>query len=199
MKHYVVWIGVTPGIYDSWEKCGPNVVGFPNAKFASFDTKIEAEVAYNDVHSNTNLKKEALPPLNPNILTNSISVDGACNKEYVGEYRLYCNRTQQVLYNSPRLKGSTNNIMEFLALAHALAYCKQHNLDVPIYSDSVTALAWVRNKRINSCMIQNNENQQVFNLIERTTKWLNENSYTNRTLKWETKLWGENPADFGNK
>ena len=30
-------------------------------------------------------------------------------------------------------------------------------------------------------------------------KWLNENKYENQILKWETKAWGENPADFGRK
>jgi ribonuclease HI len=35
--------------------------------------------------------------------------------------------------------------------------------------------------------------------MERAEKWLNENTYSNKLLKWETKAWGENPADFGRK
>lgn len=36
-------------------------------------------------------------------------------------------------------------------------------------------------------------------MIERTIKWLNQNKYSNQILKWETRAWGENPADFGRK
>jgi len=36
-------------------------------------------------------------------------------------------------------------------------------------------------------------------VIERAEKWLKENTYTTRILKWETKEWGEIPADFGRK
>lgn len=40
---------------------------------------------------------------------------------------------------------------------------------------------------------------KLFELIYRAIKWLNENTYENEVLKWETKAWGENPADFGRK
>ena len=30
-------------------------------------------------------------------------------------------------------------------------------------------------------------------------KWLQENTYTTRILKWKTEEWGEIPADFGRK
>ena len=36
-------------------------------------------------------------------------------------------------------------------------------------------------------------------MIERAEKWLHDNTYTTRILKWETKKWGEIPADFGRK
>lgn len=38
-----------------------------------------------------------------------------------------------------------------------------------------------------------------FELIKRAENWLQSNSYSNPIHKWETKLWGENPADFGRK
>lgn len=41
--------------------------------------------------------------------------------------------------------------------------------------------------------------EELFCLIERAEKWLRENTYTTRILKWETKQWGEIPADFGRK
>ncbi|HCX99920.1 MAG TPA: ribonuclease H, partial [Bacteroidales bacterium] len=30
-------------------------------------------------------------------------------------------------------------------------------------------------------------------------KWVKENTWRNQLLKWETKIWGEIPADFGRK
>jgi ribonuclease HI len=35
--------------------------------------------------------------------------------------------------------------------------------------------------------------------MERAEKWLLSNEFSNEILKWETKAWGEIPADFGRK
>lgn len=39
----------------------------------------------------------------------------------------------------------------------------------------------------------------LFDLIARAEKWLRDNDYTNKIVKWETREWGEVPADFGRK
>lgn len=44
-KFYVVWEGVTPGIYTSWTECQLQIKGYDGAKFKSFDTREEAEHA----------------------------------------------------------------------------------------------------------------------------------------------------------
>ena len=36
-------------------------------------------------------------------------------------------------------------------------------------------------------------------MLHRAVKWLESNDYSNPVLKWETKAWGENPADLGRK
>ena len=36
-------------------------------------------------------------------------------------------------------------------------------------------------------------------LIGRAETWLKNNSYNNKIIKWDTKKWGEIPADFGRK
>ena len=41
--------------------------------------------------------------------------------------------------------------------------------------------------------------EELFQLIERAEKWLRENAYSTPILKWETRQWGEIPADFGRK
>ncbi|HRU17866.1 MAG TPA: ribonuclease H, partial [Bacteroidia bacterium] len=104
----------------------------------------------------------------------------------------------QLFLKGPYADG-TNNIMEFLALVHALAYCKRHQINLPIYSDSMTALKWVRTKKANTKLASTGRNDELFELIVRAEEWLKNNSYANKLLKWETQIWGENPADFGRK
>ena len=86
-----------------------------------------------------------------------------------------------------------------MAIVHALAHLKKHNSALPIYSDSRTAISWVKNKKANTKLEEGAGNAEVFDLLERAVKWLQENNYPNKVLKWETDYWGENPADFGRK
>ena len=44
-----------------------------------------------------------------------------------------------------------------------------------------------------------NWRQWTWKCEERATKWLKENNYSATIKKWETKKWGEIPADFGRK
>jgi ribonuclease HI len=46
---------------------------------------------------------------------------------------------------------------------------------------------------------RSDRNTKLFELLDRAVKWLNENEYENEVLKWETRAWGENPADSGRK
>ena len=95
--------------------------------------------------------------------------------------------------------NATNNIGEFLALVHGLAFLKQHNSSIPIYSDSVNAIKWVEKKQCKTKLVKTKNNEEVFELIARAEKWLQENTYITPILKWETDVWGEIPADFGRK
>lgn len=97
------------------------------------------------------------------------------------------------------MADGTNNIGEFLAIVHALALLKKKGSTIPIYSDSVNAIKWTSNKKCKTKLAQTAVNKPIFELIERAEHWLQNNSYSNPILKWETKLWGENPADFGRK
>ena len=40
-KFYVVWEGVEPGVYDSWEEAQEQVTNYPGAKYKSFNTQEE--------------------------------------------------------------------------------------------------------------------------------------------------------------
>lgn len=206
-KYYVVWEGRQTGIFESWEACKAQITGFPSAKYKSFKTKEVAKQAFlspskefiGKVNFESELSKAQLEIIGQPI-KESISVDGAWNTATgIVEYQGVETATKKTLFHVGPLQDGTNNIVEFLALVHALAYCKQHNLNLPIYSDSRNAIAWVKDKQARTNHPKRDENKKLFELIERAIKWLNENQYENAILKWETKAWGENPADFGRK
>lgn len=208
-KYYVVWEGVAPGIYTSWTDCQLQTKGYEGAKYKSFDSREEAERAlasspYAYIGKNA-AKSKATPrlapgsPLPKEVLANSLAVDAACSgnpgpMEYRG---VYVASGQEVFHFGP-VKG-TNNIGEFLGIVHGLALLKQRGFDMPIYSDSKIAIDWVRQKTCKTKLPRTAETEELFRLIRRAEKWLKENKYTTRILKWETKQWGEIPADFGRK
>jgi ribonuclease HI len=70
---------------------------------------------------------------------------------------------------------------------------------LPIYSDSKTAISWVKNKAIKTNLERNKKTEELFILVDRAVQWLKDNPYSNKILKWETEFWGENPADYGRK
>ena len=60
-------------------------------------------------------------------------------------------------------------------------------------------MGWVKKKVVNTKIPRTRHNEILFQLIARAIKWLKNNNYENPILKWETKEWGEIPADFGRK
>lgn len=205
-KYYVVWEGVTPGIYDSWAKCQAQIKGYPAAKYKSFKSKVEAESAFYDGFGNHigqgAKKKKTSPKLlldNEDIVWDSISVDAACSgNPGVTEYQGVDTKTKAQIFHKKFPLG-TNNIGEFLALVHGLALFKQKGFTQPIYTDSRTAMSWVRKKKVKTSLVRNAKTTELYELIERAEKWLKSNDYDTEILKWDTENWGEIPADFGRK
>ena len=107
--------------------------------------------------------------------------------------------TTNQLFKSPVFPNATNNIGEFLAIVHALSLQKKNGWNLPIYSDSVNAQLWVKQKKCKTKLQPNETNAPLFQLIERAENWLNENTVEVPILKWKTEIWGEIPADFGRK
>ena len=206
-KYYVVWDGVNPGIYNSWAECQQQIKGYPNAKYKSFSSKELAEAAYQNTNYEDNITKKGNTPqvdrstFAHEIIQESISVDAACSgNPGIMEYRGVWTSDGVEIFRIGPFNNSTNNIGEFLALIHGLAWLKKMDKhDTTIYSDSRTAMSWVRNKKVKTILQRNSANQDSFHLVDRGLKWLNQNSYKNPILKWETKKWGEIPADFGRK
>jgi len=198
-KYYVVWKGKNPGVYDSWQKCQEEIKNIKGARFKSFDDVKKADNAYSigyDEYKKTN------PIINegdgPNL--DSISVDAASSgNPGKMEYRGVDTKTKKVLFKMGPFNNATNNIGEFLALVHGVAMMEKESDKKIIYSDSITAISWVRKKRCQTKLKKNKENEEVFDLIARAILWLKKNNYSIIIKKWETKLWGEIPADFGRK
>ncbi len=203
-KYYTVWTGHMPGVYDSWDACQRQIKNYAGAKYKSFKSRKEAEKAlldsYNS-HIGNALKKDKTSNSNHrDIIKNSISVDAACSgNPGIMEYRgVYTDSKKEIFHQGP-FKDGTNNVGEFLALVHALALFKKLNNNAIIYTDSKTAMSWVRNKKTKTTLAKNSNNAILFDLMERAIKWLNNNTYSNEIIKWDTKNWGEIPADFGRK
>ena len=212
-KFYTVWKGRTPGIYDNWETCEAQVKGFEGARYRSFPSREEAEKALTapEDYCRTDVKPQpvrrqttARPPLFP-----ALCVDAACSgnpgvMEYRGVYLLDIHQdgTKETteLFRRGTFPNATNNIGEFLALVHGLSLLQQQGNDtLPVYSDSRTALAWLKAKQVKTKLTCSPDNILLFDLIRRAEQWLHTHIYKNKVLKWETEHWGEIPADFGRK
>ncbi|MCR5014482.1 MAG: ribonuclease H family protein [Bacteroidales bacterium] len=214
-KYYVVWKGRNPGVYNRWDDCKKEIENFPGALYKGFPDKTSAEAAF--ARGFTGFERAAAKP-NPMLaavkpLSPAIAVDAACSgnpgkMEYRGVFVDFGTEpaTSCDLFKSPVFENGTNNIGEFLAIVHGLAYMKQNRFAYPVYSDSVNAQKWVREKKCKTKLQRNEKNAYLFELVERAEKWLNENetwmkehSATIPILKWKTEIWGEIPADFGRK
>lgn len=205
-KYYVVWNGVTPGIYTSWSECQAQIKGYEGAVYKSFESREEAERAYasSPYHyvgrgAAARQASAAQPSWGAEVQTEALAVDAACSgnpgpMEYRGVYL----RTRQEIFHFGPMQG-TNNIGEFLAIVHALALLDQKHLSMPVYSDSRTAISWVRQKKCKTKLERTPQTEPLFALIERAEHWLHTHTYTTPILKWETERWGEVPADFGRK
>ena len=203
-KFYVVWQGVKPGVYASWEECKAQVTGFENARYKSFESREAAEKAFSEnpwKHIASNAGKSQKEKATPQkIVKESIAVDAACSgNPGKMEYRGVFVDDKVEIFRSAVYEDGTNNIGEFLAIVHALAMLKQKNSAIAIYSDSVNAIKWVQKKKCNTKVERTTRNEVLFELIARAEKWLETNTYSNKIIKWETDQWGENPADFGRK
>ena len=210
-KFYVVWRGRKPGVYDNWGDCKQQVEGFGEAAYKAYATLEDAEEAFwrgkeeaqpaqavagqDDKKGGTPLPAAAPRPYDED----AIAVDAACSgNPGPMEYRGVDLRSGQELFHLGPMHG-TNNIGEFLAIVHALALLKKQGVKRTVYSDSRNALLWVRQKQCKTRLERNAQTEGLFQLIDRAVIWLRNNKIEVPLLKWQTKEWGEVPADFGRK
>ncbi len=130
----------------------------------------------------------------------ALAVDAACSgNPGKMEFRAVIADTGTEVFHRGPYEQGTNNIGEFLALVLGLAYLQKYNLPWALYTDSVTALAWVRQKKCKSKLEFTDKNMELLFMIRKAEQWLRTHTWTTPLLKWDTREWGEIPADFGRK
>tara|TARA_R110002073_G_scaffold123234_1_gene266715 strand:+ start:10759 stop:11394 length:636 start_codon:yes stop_codon:yes gene_type:complete len=207
-KYYVIWKGKETGVFSSWNTVKKLVQNFDGAQYKSFADKPEAEKAFKKKYFDYKGKNTKKPTLSASEkakygvpLENTLTVDAACSgNPGKMEYRGVTNYDKKEVFKKGPYENGTNNIGEFLALVHGIALLKNKGLHkMPIYTDSKIAMSWLKKKQCRTNVVFDSSNSNLLKLIHRAEKWLKENSYQNPILKWETKAWGEIPADFGRK
>lgn len=195
-KWYVVLKGKVPGIYTTWDEAKQQVDGVEGAVYKSFESKAEAEVAWKkkSFPRTTAPKSSSQAPAGHFII-----VDAACSGvPGPTEYQGFLMPEKKLLFSN-KIGWATNNIGEFLGIVHALAHLEKHGSKLPIYSDSITAISWVKNKKAKTTLERNAHTEKAWELLDRAAQWLAKHRIQNPILKWETEMWGENPADYGRK
>jgi ribonuclease HI len=192
------------GVFDNWKECEAQIKGFEGAVYKSFPDLAEAREAFQGRWEDYIRRKQAVKRvIKANIggpEPESWCVDAACSgNPGVMEYRGVETQSGRQLFHKGPFPLGTNNIGEFLAVVHALALLKKHESSLTVYSDSKTAIKWVKDKAIKTKLPRNAKTEALFDLVDRAIAWLESNSYPNRVMKWETEKWGEIPADFGRK
>ena len=203
-KYYVVWKGRKPGIFTSWAETEKQVKGFAAAQYKSFESLKEAEAAFRSEYvefkgkpaSRGKWREASVKPILP-----SICVDAACSgAPGILEYRGVFTESAEEFFHVGPFPDGTNNVGEFLALVHALMWLEKNEKNLVIYSDSRNAISWVYTGKCRTQLKHTPLNAPLFALIHSAENWLAENELRDgAVLKWDTELWGENPADFGRK
>ena len=197
--YYVVWSGKTPGIYDTWEDCEAQVKGVQGAKYKGFASRPEAEQAFASSPENYIIRKPKAEKEENGQLSNvkcqisnpilpALAVDAACSgNPGVMEFRGVIADTGTEVFHRGPFNGGTNNIGEFLAIVLGLAYLKQNNLPWVLYTDSRTALSWLKKGHADTKIEWNAQNQDLFFMLRKAEMWLHDNTWTTPIYKWDTK------------
>jgi ribonuclease HI len=209
-KYYVVWKGRKRGVFTTWAECERQVKGFVEARYKAFGSRQEAERAFAGDYSrfqarSSSLGKWRTARLKP--ILPSVCVDAACDGSPGQlEYRGVLTDTGRQAFKEGPFQQGTNNVGEFLAIVEAFRWLDAQQLDRPVYSDSETAIAWVKAKKCNTKLARTRINERLFDRIGAAEKQLRDRhvdgggfGQVHTVIKWDTATWGEIPADFGRK
>lgn len=174
-KTYVVFEGRQKGIFEDWETCEKQIHKFKGQQYKSYASLEEAENSYDDHLSNKNKKTKYEESIFCNVHCNTSSKE---MNYYVTDLK-----NNNRLHGSPKFIGATSHIGDFLAIVEALKIAKKNNDERTIYSSNSVAIKWVENKKINSKINWNSDNEKLFKIVKSYTDWLKLNNYKNIIIK----------------
>lgn len=136
-----------------------------------------------------------------------IVVDGSTRgNPGLSEYQGMNLETKEILFRK-KIGISTNNITEFIGLCHAILLYLDKK--ITIYSDSQTAISWIKRKNIKTSLPKSEKTKIANDYLNRCLIKLKDLEIksdgidlfiNNITIsKWHTSEWGEIPADFNRK
>ena len=145
-------------------------------------------------------RHDTVLPLPPEVKANAWAVDAGCSgNPGKMEYQGVDLATGERIFHFGPVFG-TNNIGEFLAIVHALALMWQRGIqDKVIYSDSYNAILWVRKKQCKTNLEHSEKTARLYQIIARAENWLRTHAFNTPIIQWDTRKWGDIPADFGRK
>lgn len=139
-KYYAVKCGRTPGIYETWDECKRQVMGFSSAVYKSFPTREEAEAYINAVQKKSDIPDEQRV---------RIYVDGSYDKSTRAfSYGMVVLRdgkelTAKQAFNIPSMADMRNVAGEIMGSMAAMQYCIEQGItDVMIYYDYEGIAKW---------------------------------------------------------
>ncbi len=121
------------------------------------------------------------------------------------EYRWVELHTRKEVFRSPIYPTGTNNLWEFLAIYEAIRYIqklekkKSKKKYECIFSDSETALARMRSKKIKTTLKYTEKTKELLEKVQEALTWIKTHEFTIPIRKRETEIRGEIPADFDRK
>lgn len=153
-----------------------------------------------DIVNPPDYRHDTVLPLPPEVKANAWAVDAGCSgNPGKMEYQGVDLATGERIFHFGPVFG-TNNIGEFLAIVHALALMWQRGIqDKVIYSDSYNAILWVRKKQCKTNLEHSEKTARLYEIITRAENWLKTHAFNTPIIQWDTRKWGDIPADFGRK
>ena len=143
----------------------------------------------------------------------AICVDASCiGNPWPMEYQAIDLQTKKVVFISPLYPKGTNNLGEFLAIYDAVRHIQELekknsktwwlSTNRPydcIFSDSETAIARYKSKKIKTTLKYDAETKDLLTKIQEAVTWIKTHEMNIPILKRETEIRGEIPADFNRK
>jgi ribonuclease HI len=131
-----------------------------------------------------------------------IAVDAACSgPPGPVEYQGVLMPERSVVFKRGPFPDGTNNIGEFLAVVEGMRWVNKNSMTIPIYSDSLCAMSWVKSDGVCKSKMEN-IGPELVKCIDAAERWMcgqDASRCVKLLRKWDTGEWGEIPADFGRK